>query len=387
MTEKKYVYSFGGGDSEGSGSMKDLLGGKGANLAEMASLGLPVPPGFTITTECCVDYFKVGSKLPQGVDAQIETALRKVEKVMGMDERRYLELADERGTINRIAWYDSGGTGAPVLLIHGFAENACTWDSLLELLPEGRRYIRIDVKGFGWSSKNDPEHLTLFDLAACTAAVVRRLDLRDLTLIGHSMGGAISCLLLADPEIEERVEKLVLIDPAGMFTEVPEFIASLALVSPQNPLMRFASEDLMVYLVMSQAYFREDRISQDLIRQYAEAMRLPGARETMIAAAKNFRIPNVPAFQAGLRRLKLPALIVWGAEDRIISPGDAELFNDCLSNSRLVVFPECGHSPQEEMPEETAAAVSEFLLAAPSMRLLPGINRRNLQWNSIRSRK
>jgi len=84
MTEKKYVYSFGGGDSEGSGSMKDLLGGKGANLAEMASLGLPVPPGFTITTECCVDYFKVGGKLPQGVDAQIATALRKVEKVMGM---------------------------------------------------------------------------------------------------------------------------------------------------------------------------------------------------------------------------------------------------------------------------------------------------------------
>ena len=53
MVDKKYVYSFGGGDSEGSGSMKDLLGGKGANLAEMASLGLPVPPGFTITTERC----------------------------------------------------------------------------------------------------------------------------------------------------------------------------------------------------------------------------------------------------------------------------------------------------------------------------------------------
>jgi len=284
-----------------------------------------------------------------------------------MDERRYLELTDERGTINRIAWYDSGGTGSPVLLIHGFAENACTWDALIELLPEDRRYIRIDVKGFGWSSKNDPEHLTLFELAASTAAVIRRLDLRELTLIGHSMGGAISCLMLADPEIEARVEKLVLIDPAGMFTEVPEFIASLAMVSPQNPLMRFASEDLMVYLVMSQAYYREDRISQDLIRQYAEAMRLPGARETMIAAAKNFLIPNVPAFQAELRKRKLPALILWGAEDRIIPAGDAEKFNDCLPNSRLIVFPGCGHSPQEEMPEETAAGITEFLGAASVM--------------------
>ncbi|MBS1372335.1 MAG: pyruvate, phosphate dikinase [Lentisphaeria bacterium] len=84
MTEKKYVYSFGGGDSEGSGSMKELLGGKGANLAEMASLGLPVPPGFTITTECCVDYFKEGSRLPAGLEEQVKKALAKVESVMGM---------------------------------------------------------------------------------------------------------------------------------------------------------------------------------------------------------------------------------------------------------------------------------------------------------------
>lgn len=84
MAEKKYVYSFGAGKSEGDGSMKELLGGKGANLAEMASLGLPVPPGFTITTECCVDYFRNGSELPSGVEKQVKTALAKVEKAMGM---------------------------------------------------------------------------------------------------------------------------------------------------------------------------------------------------------------------------------------------------------------------------------------------------------------
>ena len=84
MAEKKYVYSFGAGKSEGDGSMKELLGGKGANLAEMASLGLPVPPGFTITTECCVDYFRNGSELPSGVEKQGKTALAKVEKAMGM---------------------------------------------------------------------------------------------------------------------------------------------------------------------------------------------------------------------------------------------------------------------------------------------------------------
>ncbi len=58
----KYVYSFGGGKSEGKASMKELLGGKGANLAEMSSIGVPVPPGFTITTEVCEYYYKHSKK-------------------------------------------------------------------------------------------------------------------------------------------------------------------------------------------------------------------------------------------------------------------------------------------------------------------------------------
>jgi len=84
MTEKKYVYTFGGDRTEGDGSMKNLLGGKGANLAEMANLGLPVPPGFTVSTECCVDYFKCGDRLPAGTEEQVLAALAHIEKAMGM---------------------------------------------------------------------------------------------------------------------------------------------------------------------------------------------------------------------------------------------------------------------------------------------------------------
>ena len=83
MAEKKYVYTFGGGKTEGEAAMKNLLGGKGANLAEMANLNLPVPPGFTVTTECCVDYFKNGDKLPAGVEKQVKAALTHIEKAMG----------------------------------------------------------------------------------------------------------------------------------------------------------------------------------------------------------------------------------------------------------------------------------------------------------------
>ena len=63
----KRVYLFGAGKADGGADMKELLGGKGANLAEMASLGLPVPPGFTITTEVCNAYYANGRKLPEGL--------------------------------------------------------------------------------------------------------------------------------------------------------------------------------------------------------------------------------------------------------------------------------------------------------------------------------
>jgi pyruvate,orthophosphate dikinase len=80
----KRVYLFGSNYTEGKAEMKNLLGGKGANLAEMASLGIPVPPGFTVTTEACIEYYDNGAKLPSGLDAECLTALKKVEEATGM---------------------------------------------------------------------------------------------------------------------------------------------------------------------------------------------------------------------------------------------------------------------------------------------------------------
>ncbi|MBI1323291.1 pyruvate, phosphate dikinase [bacterium] len=79
----KYVYSFGGGKSDGDGKMKALLGGKGANLAEMSRIGLPVPPGFTITTEVCTYYYDHGRTYPESLQAQVEDGVAKVEAIMG----------------------------------------------------------------------------------------------------------------------------------------------------------------------------------------------------------------------------------------------------------------------------------------------------------------
>src|SRR3989440_11314832 len=78
MPDTKRVYLF----HEGNAQMRDLLGGKGANLAEMTNIGLPVPPGFTITTEVCNEYYANGGRLPDGPMEEVDRALAEVERKM-----------------------------------------------------------------------------------------------------------------------------------------------------------------------------------------------------------------------------------------------------------------------------------------------------------------
>src|SRR5579859_4935460 len=83
QTVKKWVYFFGAGKAEGDGTQKPLLGGKGAGLAEMSRIGLPVPPGFTITTEVCTYYYGKKKSYPKELDAQVKSSVGRVEKIMG----------------------------------------------------------------------------------------------------------------------------------------------------------------------------------------------------------------------------------------------------------------------------------------------------------------
>lgn len=98
--EKRYVYSFGGGKADGKASLNWLLGGKGANLAEIAGLGLPVPPGLTITTEVCSHYYEHGRTYPEELPNQVRTGLRRIERIIKRrfgDAKRPLLLSVRSG--------------------------------------------------------------------------------------------------------------------------------------------------------------------------------------------------------------------------------------------------------------------------------------------------
>src|SRR5512135_2595531 len=81
-TGKKYIYFFGSGKADGTGQMKDLLGGKGAGLAEMTNAGVPVPPGFTITTEVCNLFYELGKRVPEGLDNDMREYMKMMESAL-----------------------------------------------------------------------------------------------------------------------------------------------------------------------------------------------------------------------------------------------------------------------------------------------------------------
>ncbi len=108
--KEKWVYTFGDGKAEGTTEMRNLLGGKGANLAEMANLGLPVPPGFTITTEVCTYYYANDKTYPPNSRTQVEAGARPHRQADGQDLRRSAESAAGVGALRR-ARLDAGHDG------------------------------------------------------------------------------------------------------------------------------------------------------------------------------------------------------------------------------------------------------------------------------------
>jgi len=174
--KKKYVYFFSKGKSDGNAKMKDLLGGKGANLAEMSSIGLPVPPGFTITTEVCKLYYDNRKKYPVGLSEQVEANLKKLERITGKrfgDKKNPLLVSVRSGaavsmpgmmdTILNLGLTDEALQG----LISLTGNPRFAWDSY-------RRFIQM----FGDVAMGVPHHAFEHELEEVKRALAKRKGIK-----------------------------------------------------------------------------------------------------------------------------------------------------------------------------------------------------------------
>ncbi|MBI3603920.1 MAG: alpha/beta fold hydrolase [Nitrospirae bacterium] len=260
-------------------------------------------------------------------------------------------------------YYEDVGQGEPLILLHGFGETHATWGRLAPQLARRYRVISVDLKGMGFSDKPDDGRYRVADQAAIIDALADELRLKDVTLIGHSLGGGVALMtaLLWQERESPRLKRLVLIDSAGISDKPPHLI-SLLRWPVFGPLMfHLANPTVIVKQIFRGNYADPNLVSPELVEAYARSMQAPGGRSALIMTARQVIPENFAELVARYRSLEAPALVIWCRKDRILPVSDAGKFRDALPRADVRLMDGCGHSPQEERPAETLRAIERFL--------------------------
>jgi pimeloyl-ACP methyl ester carboxylesterase len=264
--------------------------------------------------------------------------------------------------------YQEYGKGKQVLLLHGIASSSYSWKYLLEEMPkEGFQYIMPDLKGFGYSDKTLDQQFSPFAQSEIISEFIKKKNIDDMILIAHSMGGAVALLSLFKKEIANRIDKLILIDSAGMFLKIPDFIADFAGSAEDMVILKYTKSKpyILPRYIFNELYFDTTKIKEEMIEKFAKIYSQPNAQACMIQSLQQLLIANFEDFYTRLQKLKIHTQIIWGENDSIIQLEDAFHFQNAIQNSQLKIIENCGHCPHEEFPQKTAQAIEKFINEIP----------------------
>lgn len=260
-------------------------------------------------------------------------------------------------------YHEIYGTGRPLLCIHGFGASLYSWRNFVAPFGKDNQLILIDLKGCGKSPKPKDTKYSTGDHADLLKQFILEYDLKDLTLIGNSLGGALSLLItirLTEAGELWRLRSIVLIDAGAYKQYIPSFLRLLSLPILNAPAYVLPGR-LIAERVLRLAYYDPKKITQEQIKAYANPLSEPGARHALIQTAMKLVPPNFDELAAKYKQIQLPTLIIWGRQDKIIPLIVGEMLDRDIPNSILKVIEQCGHAPQEEKPEETIALISDFI--------------------------
>jgi pimeloyl-ACP methyl ester carboxylesterase len=258
--------------------------------------------------------------------------------------------------------YEVIGNGDPILAVHGLGASLFSWRKLKGRLPD-HKLILLDLKGHGQSPKPRDTQYSIPDQAELVLQFIREQDLRNLTLMGNSYGGAVSLMVAIRLCQEEpgRLSKLILIDSAGYNQDLPWHLKLLRMPALGRLALHLVPPSMNTLTVLRYSYYKRRLIEWKQIRAYAKSMGSPGGRYALLQVAKQAVPENFEELTAQYPTICVPTLIVWGREDRVIPLAIGETLNRDIPNSRLVILDETGHVPQEENPEETIGHILKFL--------------------------
>ena len=247
---------------------------------------------------------------------------------------------------------------APIVLLHGTSASLHTWEGWVAALQNKRRVISLDLPGFGLTGPFLDGDYRMAHYSAFLANVLDLLQVPRAVVAGNSFGGQLAWQFALDHP--QRVERLVLVDAAGYprnATSIPIGFR-LAQIPALAPLMDNLLPRAMIEASLRNVYGDPSQVSDELIDRYFELTLRAGNRQ---ALRQRFTQADGGSGYTRIAELNVPTLIIWGGRDQLIPPVNAERFQRDIEGSRVVLFDDLGHVPQEEDPARTVAVLQTFL--------------------------
>lgn len=262
-------------------------------------------------------------------------------------------LTEADGT--RIAYLD-GGQGEPLVLVHGFGADKDNFTRVARWLTPHYRVIIPDLPGFGESTHRADVDYHYAAQAARVHAFVQALGLHRVDLGGNSMGGAI--VLSYAAQHPQEVHSLWLLDTAGIAGAPDSELATILKAGGRNPLI--VTQDSDFRALMRFAMSDPPWLPGPVMHTMAAARIANQALERQV-----FAQIATDSVNDAVRGLATPTLVVWGAEDRVLSPGAVPLLTALLPHAQAIVMPHVGHAPMIERPHATAEDYLRFRASLP----------------------
>ena len=310
--------------------------------------------------------------------AQVTTALRHAVRRPGPDAtyadgddaawldvdwpalQRPMELLGEQVNV-----LDTGGSGSPLVFIHGWGANWQSWVLTVAHFMRTHRCVALDLPGFGASPMPEGK-ISIQGYARTVDALCQELGIETTSVMGNSMGGFIGAeLALAFPT---RVQRLVLVSAAGLSIEEMRrgpTVAMARLVAAGLPrAARFESP------VVRRPKLR--RAAMQFVVRYPEKLSVPLAQELVMSAGKPGYVPALEAllsysYRERLPEISIPVLIVWGRNDMMVPVEDADAYVELIGdNAHAVIFEDTGHVPMIERPSRFNRLATDFLAGKPA---------------------
>ncbi len=255
---------------------------------------------------------------------------------------------------------DQGQPLGPVLvLVHGSNASLHTWEPWVAQLGNQFRVISVDLPAHGLTGPVPGDDYSQQGMAQFVYDFTAALKLAPFALAGNSMGGGIAARFAIDHP--ERLTHLILVDAGGMPTKVerdPGLGFRLARIPVVQNLMLYVTPRNLFEDGLKKAIVDDALVTPAMVDRYWELNRREGTRA---ATLKRFQSPFDTYIQDNAGKITTPTLILWGAEDTLVPPDVGEAYAGAIKNSKLIEYDNVGHIPMEEVPDQSARAVREFL--------------------------